>query len=304
MLIDLETGISLKIEGELGKNQTLPIDSLIKISQSLQDLVLTIAKYDIDSNESIDLENFKLELDSFTKSSAVPRFVFTKRINHTIYDNNEQRKNVNLKINKIFSITNDGNYYQLKDLYPSAIIRNEIVKNLYEFTGSFNNSPVKIFSNNNENDVYKIQKFKPEVKNNLLVKIEDVKKEKINERAIAIVRITKSGEEVKKKIIEEVFINSNNSLSYSPEIININGKQFVLKYPLRCLFEKEDDYFVINNEILGIIGTGKNLDDAEQNFNEEFDYLFKKLNSLNDNQLSKKMLIAKTTINNYVKEVI
>ncbi|MBC6410582.1 MAG: hypothetical protein GDA42_09025 [Ekhidna sp.] len=71
MAIDLQKGISLKIEGELGKFQTLPIESLIKIAESLQELVLSIAKYDLPVNEAINLSNFKLELTDFQKGSAV-----------------------------------------------------------------------------------------------------------------------------------------------------------------------------------------------------------------------------------------
>src|SRR5690606_5608230 len=127
--INLETGISLKIEGELGKYQTLPVDSLIKIAQALQELIISIAKYDLDANETIDLNNFKLELDGFTKSSAVPRFVLTPRIIHTINDADTQRKDVNKKVNDILSIATTGEYYKLKSMYPSASIRNEIVEN-------------------------------------------------------------------------------------------------------------------------------------------------------------------------------
>lgn len=71
LAIDLQKGISLKIEGELGKFQTLPIESLIKIAESLQELVLSIAKYDLPVNEAINLSNFKLELTDFQKGSAV-----------------------------------------------------------------------------------------------------------------------------------------------------------------------------------------------------------------------------------------
>mgnify|MGYP006203813401 FL=1 len=101
-MIDIEKGISLKIEGELGKNQTLSIDALIKIAESLQALILSIAKYELNKNETIDLNNFKLELNSFTKSSAVPEFVFTKKIQHTISDYQTQRAQVGNKLNQIF----------------------------------------------------------------------------------------------------------------------------------------------------------------------------------------------------------
>ena len=80
MELDLEKGLSLKIEGELGKHQTLSVDSLIKIAQSLQELVFSIAKYDLPVNEAIDLNNFKIELTDFNKGSAIPTFALTQRV--------------------------------------------------------------------------------------------------------------------------------------------------------------------------------------------------------------------------------
>lgn len=303
MAIDLQKGISLKIEGELGKYQTLPVDALIKIAQTLQELVLSIAKYDLDANETIDLNNFKLELDGFSKSSAVPRFVFTHRIAHTINDADIQRKDVNKKVNDILTITSTGDYYKLRKLYPNALVRNEIVENVYDFANSFKGSPVKIYGARKGKNIYRIQKFKQEVKKNLLVQIIEEPKEKINEKALATVKITKTGNKQRTQI-QEVYKTGHNSLSYSPEVININSRQYLFNYPLRCLFEKEDDYFVINNEMLGIIGTGVSQVEAEQNFNEEFDFLFNRLNSLEYSQLGKKMFNAKTFMNVIVKEIL
>ena len=78
MELNLEKGISLKIEGELGKNQTLTVDALIKIAQSLQDLVLSIAKYDLPVDEAIDLNNFKIERTDYQKGSSIPTFALSQ----------------------------------------------------------------------------------------------------------------------------------------------------------------------------------------------------------------------------------
>ena len=87
------------------------------------------------------------------------------------------------------------------------------------------------------------------------------------------------------------------------KILGVNNKQYVLNYPLRCLFEKEDNYYVINNEQLDIIGTGMIPEDAEINFNEEFDFLYNRLNTLEDSNLSNRLIRIKGIINNIVKEV-
>lgn len=305
MVIDLQKGISLKIEGELGKFQTLPIESLIKIAESLQELVMSIAKYDLPANESIDLNNFKLELTDFQKGSAIPSFVLTQRIQPVLSDYQNQREEVTKKLNTIFEISDKGNYTDLRDLYPEHFKRNEIVEKLYGFTSSFKNSPVSIYERGNineESEKYRPKKFKASTKKSLIVDVKEVKEEKLEEKAFARIKVTKKGGKSRNSI-EEVISTAQHSLSYSPEIINVNRKQYILNFPLRCLFAKEEDYYVINNEQLDIIGTGETQDEAEQNFNEEFDYLYNRLNSLKDNQLNKRLLRIKGVLNSFVKEV-
>ncbi|MGB5944404.1 MAG: hypothetical protein WBG71_16075 [Leeuwenhoekiella sp.] len=305
MAIDLQKGISLKIEGELGKYQTLPIESLIKIAESLQELVMSIAKYDLPTNESIDLNNFKLELTDFQKGSVIPSFVLTRRVQPVISGYQNQRDKVARQLNTIFEISDKGNYHDLRDLYPEHFKRNEIVEKLYGFTSSFKNSPVSIYEKGNigeESSKYRPKKFKASTKKSLIVDVKEVNEEKLEEKAFARIKVTKTGGKTRNSI-EEVISTAQHSLSYSPEIININRKQYILNFPLRCLFAKEDDYYVINNEQLDIIGTGETQDEAEQNFNEEFDYLYNRLNSLEDNQLNKRLLRIKGVLNSFVKEV-
>lgn len=303
MSIDLEKGISLKIEGELGRYQTLPVDALVKIAETLQELVLSIAKYDLPVDEAIDLNNFKLELTDFKKSSAVPSFVLTPRVQNTFGDFEAQRKTVNSKLNSLLAISDSGNYYDLKEVYPEYIKRNEIVEKLYEFTSSFKNSPVYVYEKDNFDDGYKPKKFKSEVRKKLTVKVSDIQNNKAEENAYASIKIIKTGKKVQKRI-KEIVNPLHHSLSYSPEIITVGNRQYLLNFPLRCLFEKEEDFYVINNELLDIIGTGKTPDEAEQNFNEEFDFLHNRLNSLSDDKLSKRMSQIKYTIQLYIKEVL
>ena len=305
MAINLKEGISLKIEGELGKFQTLPVESLIKIAESLQNLVVTIAKYDLPTNESIDLNNFKLELTDFEKGSAIPSFVLTPRIQPVISDYENQREEVTKKLNTIFEISDKGNYANLRDLYPEHFKRNKIVEKLYDFTSSFKNSPVSIYEKgkiSEESEKYEIKKFKGSTKKSLLVEVKEVKDNKLEEKAFARIKVTKKGGKTRNSI-EEIISNAKHSLSYSPEIINVNQKQYIFSFPLRCLFAKEEGYYVINNEQLDLIGTGETQDEAEQNFNEEFDYLYNRLNSLKDIQLNKRLLRIKSVLNSFVKEV-
>jgi hypothetical protein len=126
---------------------------------------------------------------------------------------------------------------------------------------------------------------------------------KEEETVVGTIKIIKNKGKT-KRMIQEIYSKDLHSLSYSPEIINAGNKRYILRYPLRCLLEKEDDYYVIHNEQLDIIGSGLSREDAETNFNEEFDYLYTRLNSLEDNQLNKRLLRIKYTLNNFVKEAL
>lgn len=309
MEIDIKKGITLKIEGELGKHKTLPVKSLVEISESLQELIMSIAKYDLPSDEPVDLNNFKLELSGFTDGSAIPSFVLTPRVAFTTH-HAEQIKTVSKILNGLLNMSDKGNYSELKVIYPEPFKRAIMVESLYGFTSSFGNSPVSVYEAGGEtgtgnSNIYRLKKFKPELKKELITGILEVdrKNNKEEETVIGSIKIIKNKGKT-KRTIQETYSKDHHSLSYSPEIINVRNKQYILHYPLRCLFEKEEDYYIINNEQLDIIGTGLSREDTEINFNEEFDYLYIRLNSLDDNQLNKRLLRIKYTLNNFVKEVL
>ena len=93
-------------------------------------------------------------------------------------------------------------------------------------------------------------------------------------------------------------------LSYSPRIIEVKDRQYILNYPLHCSLEKEKDYFVIKNEFLDLIGTGESRDEAKCNFDEEFDCLYPKLNSLTNDKITRRLNLVKSLMNQFVKETI
>jgi len=101
----------------------------------------------------------------------------------------------------------------------------------------------------------------------------------------------------------DYYSKSKFSLEYAPEIIITGQTKYILKYPLRCLFEKEDDYFVIQSEMLGIIGTGLTEDDAENSFAEEFDFVYKRFNSLSSKSLTNHNRLIKSILNQIVEKV-
>jgi hypothetical protein len=110
----------------------------------------------------------------------------------------------------------------------------------------------------------------------------------------------KSGRSVNK--IQD-YPKDKHSLPYSPTEISVGSKTYMLSHPLRCSFGKEDNYFIVTSEQLDIIGTGLSRTEAEESFNEEFDYLFWRLNSLEDSQLSGRLRLIKLALNGLVNAV-
>jgi len=306
--IDLNIGAFIEIGGELGKYNSLPIDVLVKLAQDLQELVFTLAKYDLPTNESIDLNNFKIELVGFTRGSAVPKFAYSPRTeNKTGINWQVHRNTVNDKLEKLIAVSDTGDYGKIIELYPEPIKRNPIVENLYSFVNSFGTAPVSFVEYDEVNEkitpIYKINRFKPAVKKELISEIKDIA-EAVSEtdEAVGKIKISKRDGKITRKIID-IYSGKRFSLEYAPDVIVTETKNYILKYPLRCLFEKEDDYFVIQSEMLGIIGTGLTEDEAEKSFTEEFDFIYNRLKTLDDNSLTNHNRLIKNILTQIIDRI-
>lgn len=306
MKIDLNSGAFIEIGGEMGRYNSLPIDTLIKIAQSFQDLVMSIARFDLETTDPINLDNFKIELVGFKEGSAVPEFKFSPRSENMVGHNWQIHRNtVTENLSKLADVSNSGDYYKLKTIYPLPEVRNHIVENLYSFVNIFGSTPVN-FAEIDKNTgkiipISKINRFKPAVKKELITLIEGSEKtfSETND-AVGKIKITKRNGKISKKIMN-YYSDSKFSLEYAPATIVFGQNRYDLKYPLRCLFEKEDDYFVIKSEMLGIIGTGLTEDEAEKSFSEEFDYVYRRFNSLDEGSLTKRNKLVKDILNQLVK---
>jgi predicted RNase H-like HicB family nuclease len=307
MKLDLNTGISLHIQGELGRYNSLPIDVLIRISQNLQELILSLAKNNVESNDSIHLDDFKVELFGFKKGSAIPQFIFTKRVQTSISDIDKQRTLVSKKFEELMNLSSKSAYLEINTLYPDSIRRNDIVDKLYDFTNSFGDSPTTIVDvhdiNNSLKPLYPINRLKPEEKKSLTTKIVEVSDKSHEQIVVGTIKLitNKSGKTSKK--IDTLYITNNKTLSFSPEMIVYLDTIYELNFPLHSSLEREDDYYVIHNEMLDIIGTGKTEEEAEMNFSEEFHYIYKRYNELSDDQLSDKLKRIKILLNHVVKTI-
>lgn len=308
MTVDFQKGVSFQIEGEMGRYNTLPIEVLVKIVENLQELIKNIALADITDASAIDLNAFKIELSAFRAGSAVPEFVFTPRIQQVITaDIDKQREIVNKRFENLISISSTGQYEKIKTEYPNSQTRNSIVESFYDFSNSFGKSPVKIvdFSPNNKIvPLYPINKISSETKNKLITQIKDLDNDELIEEIIFArqKRITK-GNKSRVQTLEQYASNKSISLSYAPLVIENEHKKYILNFPLRCNLEYEEGFYSITCEMLDIIGTGLTEEDAEINFNQEFDFIYTRFNELKDENLSDRILNFKKILQILVKSV-
>jgi hypothetical protein len=129
-----------------------------------------------------------------------------------------------------------------------------------------------------------------------------INKKSDNNEALARVRITNKNGKVSKRIID-TYSKEKFSLEYAPDLIISGNQKYFLKFPLRCLFEKEEDYFIIQSEMLGIIGTGLTIEEAETSFAREFDFIYEKFNSLKNDSLTKHNILIKNILTQIVEKV-
>lgn len=307
MKIDLNKLISIHIGGEIAKSHSLPIDYFINISKNLQDLILSLAKHDLIEDNSIDLNNFKIELCGFKEGSAVPQFKFTEKINYingvNVFD---QRKKVSESFEKVLKICDSGDYAPLKKYYRIPEVRNDVVEKIYNYTNSFGNSPVQVVDITKGGKIvklYKNHRLKPEARKKLLVDIiESVPEEVLHEDAVGKISITTSKKGVRKKIME-VYNEKDASLSYKVSEIVYNKTKYTLHTSLMSSIELNEGHYIITSDMLGITGTGENEKDAKFSFAEEFDFIYNRYNELKDNECSPRIIRIKTIINSLVAKV-
>jgi hypothetical protein len=79
-----------------------------------------------------------------------------------------------------------------------------------------------------------------------------------------------------------------------------NDLKLKLKKKVSCFIQKEEDYYLLTNNELDIISAGTNPTDAISNFSKDFNYLYQRLNGLEDDQLSDRLQGIKKEINKYV----
>jgi len=204
-------------------------------------------------------------------------------------------------------VIDNERYTDLLQFYPEPSRRTPIIKDLFEFTNNVRGNAFTIVDYNRDENtftpIYNLHKMGSGLKNSLISEINevtDVVEE--DQTAFGKVIIAKKGD-CSRERIEEYYTEKEISLDFAPDLIPVEGRTYLLKYPLRCLFDKEDNFFIIQSEMLDIIGTGLTPEEAQKSFYQEFDYIYQTYNGLDDNQLTQRLVSIKIILNQIVKQV-
>jgi hypothetical protein len=306
--LDFNKGVCIEIGGELGKNNSLSVDFFAKFLTDLQNLIFSLAKYDLPSNEPIDLNNFKIELSGFHAGSAIPEVRFVTKVQDSpLMTLDTQRYSINDSFSGLMDIVENENYTSLLQLFPEPQKRTPIISCLYEFTKNVSGNAFSFVDYNKVDNtitpIVKLHKMGIGVKNSLVSEIyETTGLPEEDQTAFGKIIISNKSGTPRKKI-KELYTEKEISLDFAPAQIPVGERTYILKQPLRCLFEKEEDFFIIQSEMLDIIGTGLTPEEAQQCFYQEFDYIFQTYNSLSDDQLTQRLVSIKIILNQIVKTV-
>jgi hypothetical protein len=305
-VVDLTKGISIQVEGEAGKYHTLRVEDLIEIAKNLEKLVLAIAKSDIDTGEAVDWDNFRIELAGFSAGSAITTWVPTPRVQMPLSDLDKQRAVVSDRFEQVMKVADKGHYTDLKKLYPDALRRNEVVGALYAFRNSVPDAPMALVvpakrKGAKPKKLYTIKPFRKEVREMLTTRVVEPKKEGTESIAVARLKLVTDakGHIISTKRLE-MFEKENTSVAWAPPVIVHDGRAYILRHPLACIVEHEEKVYAITNDLLGIIGTGADMDEAEASFSEEFDFIYRRYTAMPDKKLAPHLVEVKRLLQHLV----
>jgi hypothetical protein len=267
----------------------------------LQRLITHLAKYDIETKGSPLLERFEIELFDFRAGSAVPAFRLVPSMQGTINEFLGQRDAVAVQVDKLLATADAGNYEQFFGQFNLEEVRYEVAQDFNKFTASTGNSPITVVKPVRATGpvkVYDIKKFSKQQSDYLLKAPGTLRVAEPPQELLALIR--KTGR--RNKIID-LYEGKNTALSFAPTFLVTLEKVYHFHSPLLCIVIKENDHFVIQNEMLDIYASGSTIDEAEMDFAKEFDASYNWFKNTPDDKLSERLLRGKRMMENYIKEI-
>lgn len=304
MEANIVEGVYIRVGGDAGKTNGLPWHILENMFDHLQELISFLAKYELETDNSPNLRDFEIEIFDFKPGSAVPAFRISPKSQFGLYPIiDEQKEVVAKKFDELMAYANTGSYEKFFKDEQLVEVKQDIAEELYGFIRSTGNSPLSIVrplkGKHNFEEIYKIPKFTKQQADKLLKT--KFRRKNVEEPENILALVQRIG---KRRTILDLYENKDTNLSIAPLSIIAENKIYILHNPLVCLVNKEDGNFIISNEMLDLYAAGEDLDKAEHDLYREFDETYQLLNKLPDNDLSERLLRAKTMIKAYVKEII
>lgn len=105
------------------------------------------------------------------------------------------------------------------------------------------------------------------------------------------------------KEISELYKNKSAMLSYSPDIIISEKREYILHSSLPSKLSLKEKFYVIENDMLGIVATGITEEEAEADFAKEFDFIYQRYNELSEDEMTVRVRRIRILINSIVKQV-
>jgi len=106
------------------------------------------------------------------------------------------------------------------------------------------------------------------------------------------------------KIVSEIFQDSEAALSLKFTKIETGHYVYYFNYPVLFQIEQEGSGTIIESELLDIYAAGSSISLAKSELSFQFEHTYRRLNELNDNQLSPRLLSAKQYLNFIIKSVV
>jgi hypothetical protein len=110
------------------------------------------------------------------------------------------------------------------------------------------------------------------------------------------------GKKPKQKVLD-YFDSPNLCVAYKPASLRYFSRLYIFVDNLMCEVTKEGNNIFIKNSMLDIIGVGESQMDAEIDFAEEFDFIYRRCNELPDEKLTARLQSIKKLLNIYVKRI-
>lgn len=297
-------GVYVRVGGAAGSTKGLPWHILENMFSHLQELISMLAKYELETESAPNIREFEIELFDFKPGSAIPAFRLVHKPQQELLPVVQEQKAVVAKrFDELMSYANSADYESFFNADTLPEVKYDIAEELYGFVLAAEGSPLSIVKPLNGNgeyqEIYKVPRFTKEQSTNLLRPKRKRNSAEEPEQIFALVQ--RVG---KRRTIIDLYENKDTILSIAPrEIVTVN-KRYILNSPLICTVRKEDDNFIIENELLDLYAVGDNVDEAEHDLYGEFDASFQLLNSMANEELSERLLRAKQLMNFYVKEII